>query len=71
MLIKAAAVSEVYTVLSVMINDEIREIEVKARVLYQEDKVSCKPLARGDSRGEWFILQSVLYEILNKVSECS
>lgn len=68
---KAAAVSEVYTVLSVMINDEIREIEVKARVLYQEDKVSCKPLARGDSRGEWFILQSVLYEILNKVSECS
>ena len=48
----AAGVSEVNSLLSVVVNDETREIKVKSRVLFQEDKVSCKPLVRGDSRGE-------------------
>ena len=47
-----AGVSEVNSLLSVVVNDETREIKVKSRVLFQEDKVSCKPLVRGDSRGE-------------------
>ncbi len=60
---QAAAVSEVYSVLSVIANGVTREIEVKARVLYQEDKLSCKPLVRGDSRGEWYILNTIIYDI--------
>ena len=63
---QAAAVSEVNSLLSVVVNDETREIKVKSRVLFQEDKVSCKPLVRGDSRGEWYILNTVLYEIERK-----
>ena len=63
---QAAAVSEVSSLLSVVVNDEAREIEVKSRVLFQEDKVSCNPLVRGDSRGQWYILNTVLYEIERK-----
>lgn len=62
----APAVSEVNSLLSVVVNDVTREIEVKARVLFQEDKVSCRPLVRGDSRGQWYILNTVLYEIERK-----
>ena len=63
---QAAAVSEVNSLLSVVVNDEARKIEVKSRVLFQEDKVSCNPLVRGDSRGQWYILNTVLYEIERK-----
>lgn len=49
------------SLLSVAVNDDAREIEVKSRVLFQEDKVSCNPLVRGDSRGQWYILNTVLY----------
>ena len=63
---QAAAVSDVNSLLSVIVNDGVREIEVKSRVLFLADKVSCNPLVRGDSRGQWYILNTVLYEIERK-----
>lgn len=65
----AAAVSEVHSILSVVVNEVSREIDVKARVLYQANKVSCNPLVRGDSRGQWYVLNTVLYEIVGKSME--
>lgn len=61
---QAAAVSEVHSILSVVVNDVSKEIDVKARVLFLADKVSCNPLVRGDSRGQWYVLNMVLYEIV-------
>ena len=46
-----------------------KDIDVKARVLYQADKVSCNPLVRGDSRGQWYVLNTMLYEIVRKTAE--
>ena len=66
---QAAAVSEVHLILSVVVNEVSREIDVKARVLYQADKVSCNPLVRGDSRGQWYVLNTVLYEIMGRTAE--
>ena len=64
---QAAAVSEVHSVLSVVANEVARDIDVKARVLYQADKLSRNPLVRGDSRGQWYVLNTVLYEIVRKI----
>ena len=63
---QAAAVSEVYMHLSVIANGVVKEIDVKTRVLYQADKVSCNPLVRSDSRGHWYVLSKVLYEIVRQ-----
>ena len=65
----AAAVSEVYLFLSVIVDGVAKDIDVKARVLYQADKVSCNPLVRGDSRGQWYVLNTMLYEIVRKTAE--
>ena len=66
---QAAAVSEVYLILSVVVDGVAKDIDVKARVLYQADKVICNPLVRGDSRGQWYVLNTMLYEIVRKTAE--
>ena len=63
---KAAAVSEIYVTIFVQVYGTEKQIDVNARLLYQADNVSCKPLVRGEFGGEWFILDSVLCEISNK-----
>ena len=62
----AAAVSEIYVAVFVMINGAEKRIDIKARLLYEVDKVSCKPLIRGVDGGEWFVLDSIISEISNK-----
>lgn len=63
---KAAAVSEICVAIFVQVNGTDKQISINARLLYQVDNVSCKPLVRGELGGEWFILDSVLCEIFNK-----
>lgn len=63
---KAAAVSEVNVVVWVGVNGVEKLLDIKARLLYQADKVNCKPLVRGESGGEWFILNTILCDIYNK-----
>ena len=62
----AAAVSEINVAISVRVNGTEKQINVKARLLYLMDNVSCKPLVRGVFGGKWFILDSLLSEIFNK-----
>lgn len=63
---QAAAVSEILVSVFVCVDDTEKEINVKARLIYQEDKMSCKPLVRGELGGKWFILETILSEIFIK-----
>lgn len=63
----APAISEILLSIAILLNNEIKTVDVKSRLIYQTDRISCSPLVRGNEGGDWFLLESVLYDISNKV----
>lgn len=57
------AISEIIFLVKLSINDSIRSIEVKTRLIYQTDRTNTNVLVRGEQGGEWYIIDGVLSDI--------
>lgn len=62
------AISEIIFVVKLSINDSIRSVEVKIRLIYQTDRTNTNVLVRGEPGGEWYIIDSVLSDIFCKAN---
>ena len=63
----APAVSEILLSIEVSVNGEIKEIEIKPRLIYQTNRINSTPLVRGQNGGGWYVMESILFDIFNKL----
>ena len=61
------AISEILLSIKVSASNEIKEFEIKSRLIYQADRTTCSPLVRGQNGGEWYVMESLLFDISYKI----
>lgn len=64
----APAISEISLLITTSIRNEIKQIKIKSRLIYQIDRVSSQPLIRGVQGGEWYIIDHILNNIYNQAN---